>query len=348
MSKLRKPVTLAEVAEAANVSRATVSRVINGTKFVEPPVADRVRKAIQRLGYVPNHAARSLSTRRTDMVALIASEPDVRFFEDPFFAGIVRGAARQLSEVNMQLLMMLIQTSEDTARIQSYLMGRPVDGVLLISEHATSQIAPPIDAAGIPLVLGGRPMEDSTHHLAHVDNANREGAAMAARHLINRGCRRIGIIAGPGDMTAGIDRLAGFRDAFDGVVDPALITPGDFTLNGGATAMQQLLSNAPDIDGVFAASDLMAVGAMRMLRAAGKSIPGDVAVIGFDDSPVVAEAGVPLTTIHQSPVTQGAMMVRLLLQLLGRTGDLGRSSRESLPGTNSIVLPVRLVQRESA
>lgn len=83
------------------MSRATVSRVINGTKFVEPPVADRVRKAIQRLGYVPNHAAWSLSSRRTDMVALIASEPDVRFFEDPFFAGIVRGAARQLSEVNM-------------------------------------------------------------------------------------------------------------------------------------------------------------------------------------------------------------------------------------------------------
>lgn len=135
MAVAGKAPTLTDVAKLAGVSRATVSRVVNESKHVEPEVAQRVRKAVQELGYVPNHAARSLITQQTDMVALIAGEPNARFFHDPFFEGISRGAAQELGEVDMRLLMLMIQTPDDLARVQRYLLGRPVDGVLVISEH---------------------------------------------------------------------------------------------------------------------------------------------------------------------------------------------------------------------
>ncbi|RMB61518.1 LacI family DNA-binding transcriptional regulator [Tessaracoccus antarcticus] len=348
MSAVKRFVTLDDVASAAGVSRATVSRVINETKFVEPQVADRVRVAIKQLGYVPNHAARALSTRRTDMVALVATEPQARFFHDPFFADIVQGVSKELGDVDMRMLMALIQTPEELGRFQNYLLGRPVDGVLVISEHTALQIAPSMATAGIPIVLGGRPMDGAWSDIAHVDHDNRRGARLAAEHLIHRGSRKIATIAGPPDMSAGIDRLHGFRDAFPGPVAPELVATGDFSAAGGASAMEKLLDQAPDLDAVFAASDLMALGAMQTLRRLGKRVPDDVAVVGFDDIELGATAETPLTTIRQETVTQGRMMVRLLLRLLGRTPDLGTAGRATLPPGPSMMLPVTLVTRASA
>ncbi len=344
----RKPATLVDVASQAGVSRATVSRVINGSKFVEPLVADRVRDAITKMGYVPNHAARSLSTRRTDMVALIASEPHSRFFHDPFFADIVHGVAQELGEVDMRMIMSMIQTPDEVMGVQQYLMGRPVDGVLAVSEHTALQITRQLATADIPLVIGGRPLDWTQPGIAYVDNDNLSGARMATDFLLARGCTTITTIAGPPDMNAGIDRLEGFRSAFPMPVPQERIAFSSFTVAGGADAMERLLTLVPDLDAVFAASDLIALGAMQTLRRAGKRVPEDVAVVGFDDIELAASASPPLTTIHQDSVMQGRMMVRLLLRALGRTADLGKSARTSLPEGSSVVLPVTLVRRASA
>lgn len=348
MARAKKAPTLTDVAELAGVSRATVSRVVNSSKRVEPDVAQRVRAAIQELGYVPNQAARSLITQRTDMVALIAGEPNARFFHDPFFEGIARGAAQELGEVDMRLMMLMIQSSEDLDRVQRYLLGRPVDGVLVVSEHGANQIAEQVAAAQIPVVLGGRPTDPEHSDLAYVDNENVRGARLAAGVLLERGCRKVATITGPQDMTAGIDRLEGFTAGLGRPLPPECVAVGDFTVAGGVDAMERLLARTPDLDGVFAASDLMALGAMQVLRREGRRIPAEVAVVGFDDIDLAASSVPPLTTVRQDPVAQGRMMVRLLLQLLGRTGDLSRAARASLPGASHVVLPVRLVRRESA
>lgn len=347
-SKVTKPATLVDVASLAGVSRATVSRVINASKFVEPQVAERVRTAITQTGYVPNHAARSLSTRRTDMVALIASEPHSRFFHDPFFADIVHGVAQELAEVDMRMIMSMIQSPDEMMGVQQYLMGRPVDGVLAISEHTALQITQQLATANIPLVIGGRPLHSSQLSIAYVDNDNLAGARMATEFLMARGARTVTTIAGPPDMNAGIDRLAGFRSAFPEPVPKERIAFSNFTVAGGADAMERLLNAVPALDAVFAASDLIALGAMQTLRRAGKRIPEDVAIVGFDDIELAADTTPALTTIRQDSVMQGRMMVRLLLRALDRTGDLSKAARASLPEENFVVLPVTLVQRASA
>jgi len=348
MSEARRSVTLDDVASHAGVSRATVSRVINSSKFVEPSMAERVRVTAKKMGYVPNQAARSLTTRRNDMVALVVTEPSHRFFHDPFFADIARGVSQELADVDMRMLMAMIETPEELHRFQHYLLGRSVDGVLAISEHSALQMAGTLTATGVPMVLGGRPMNGALPTIAHVDNDNRSGALLATRHLQGRGATRIATIAGPQDMSAGIDRLDGFRDAFELPVSPERIVVSDFTMGGGVAAMETLLARVPDVDAVFAASDLMALGAMQVLRRMDKRVPDDVAIVGFDDIDLSAHATIPLTTVRQETVSQGRLMVRLLLRLLGREADLGKAARTSLPLTNSVVLPVSLVKRDSA
>lgn len=340
-------VTLDDVAQAAGVSRATVSRVVNGSHPVRADLAKAVRVAIDDLGYVPNLVARSLMTRRTDMVALVAGEPDVRVFADPYFAGIVRGISEVLADADLRLVLSMLHRSTDVGLVESYLLGGHVDGVLVISEHAALSIVERLAASGIPVVLGGRP-SGTVAGLPYVDLDNASGARMAAQHLLQRGCRRIATIAGPRDMSAGIDRLAGFRDGLGAQFSPQLVARGDFTVAGGVAAAEQLLATDPAIDGIFAASDLMALGAQQVMRREGRRVPDDVALVGFDDIDLGRTANPPLTTIRQDPVLQGRMMVQLLLQVLGRSEDLPKASRHALAGKTSVVLPVQLIVRASA
>lgn len=340
---------LEQVAAAAGVSRATASRVVNGVATVDPAMRERVEKAIAELGYVPNHAARSLVTRRTDTIALVAAEPDPRVFGDPFFSGIVRGVSQELLRAGMQLTMLMAQSYPDLDRIERYLRTAPLDGVLLISEHATHDPIPgAMVQAGVPLVIGGRPLQ-SELAVPYVDNDNRGGGRLAGAHLVARGCRRIATVAGPRDMSAAADRLAGFADALGDRFDPALVEHGDFTQEGGERAGERLLQRAPDVDAIFAASDLTAFGVLRALRRAGRRVPEDVAVIGFDDIPLAAAAEPPLTTVRQQTVLQGRAMARLLLQ--AARPELVPEAGDDVPdvrGTDHVVLPVELVTRESA
>ncbi|WP_327292246.1 LacI family DNA-binding transcriptional regulator [Streptomyces sp. NBC_01198] len=338
--------TLEAVAARAGVSRATVSRVVNGGAGVRGPLAARVRAAVDELGYIPNQAARTLVTRRNGAIAVVVAEPESRFFTDPFFAQQVRGISRELAAHDNQLVLLLTGGAADRERVGRYLAGGHVDGALIFSLHADDSLPVLARSAGVPTVIGGRPTwpdADAHRRTLYVDCDNRGGARDAVRRLLARGRRRIVHIAGPLDQPASVDRLDGFRDLLPGT-GATMIAEGDFTPEGGAQAMEQLLERSPDLDGVFAASDVMASGALRVLRARGRRVPDDVAVVGFDDMVSVAEwTDPPLTTVRQDIEEMGRLMAQLLLHALDPS-----AAQDGLPAVSSIITPTRLVVRDSA
>jgi DNA-binding LacI/PurR family transcriptional regulator len=349
LSDRRTRPNLEQVARRAGVSRATVSRVVNGLATVDPDLRRRVEDAIGELGYVPNLAARSLVTRRTDTLALVVAEPDFRVFGDPFFSGIVRGVNLECQSAGLHMLLLMAQTSGDLGYIDAYLRTAPVDGVLLISEHAQDDPWPRSFARhGMPFVMGGRPVVDDPDVL-YVDNDNVGGARSAAERLLDRGATRIGTVAGPRDMSAGVDRLTGFRAALGRRYRASRVEHSDFTMGGGEAATRRLLERCPDLDGLFVASDLMALGALRALADAGRRVPDDVAIVGFDDVEAAAMATPPLTTVRQETVLQGRAMVRLFLahHRPGARRAAADGIPEITPDQRSVLLPVQLVERSS-
>ena len=335
MTGAQRP-TLEAVARRAGVSRATVSRVVNGSTTVAEPIREAVRRAVAELGYVPNLAARTLVTQRTDSIALVMPEEATRVFsDDQVFPGIIRGAAQELEAADKQLVLMLAGSPAGHERVERYTTGRHVDGVLFASLHGADPLPAKLAALGIPVVCSGRPLDGA--NVPYVDVDQVAGVTRAVRHLIDSGRRRIATIAGPQDMVAGIERLAGYRETVAAAGLPEMVAVGDFTRESGAAAMRELLTAHPDLDAVFAASDLMAHAALRTLREAGRRVPEDVAVIGFDDIETAAYTEPPLTTVRQPIVELGRQGTRLLLRLA--------AGEEVEP---ALILPTELILRESA
>lgn len=310
----RRP-TLEAVAARAGVGRGTVSRVINGSPKVSEEARAAVLAAIDELGYIPNRAARTLVTRRTDTVALVMTASEERVWDEPYFAGIIRGISSGLSDTGLQLLLALADSQSERDRLERYLTGQHVDGVLLISLHGDDPLPYHLESHGVPTVFGGTPLGGRPVSLVCVDADNPGGARQAVEHLVGQGRRRIATITGPRDTQVGLDRLAGYRDALAaaGLAD-TLVATGDFSEESGAAAMRELLARDPSLDAVYAASDPMAVGAMRVLRESGRSIPSDVAVVGFDDSATARHAAPPLTSVHQPVQAMGRAMAQLLVR----------------------------------
>src|SRR5262245_32009980 len=272
--------TLEQVASRAGVSRATVSRVVNGSTKVVAENRDAVVRAIRELGYVPNAAARSLVTQRTKSMALVIPEPAARVFsEDPFFPTVVRGVSQELEDTNHQLVLMMANSPASHDRIEQYALARHVDGVMIASMHGADPLPAALQRMGIPVVAMERPLGRASVPIVGVDSI--AGAATAVRHLLDRGRTRIATIAGPQDMPAGIDRLAGYQRDLPGARRTPRVAYGDFTRRSGELAMRELLDADPALDAVFVASDLMAHGALQALRDAGRRVPDDVAVVGF-------------------------------------------------------------------
>jgi DNA-binding LacI/PurR family transcriptional regulator len=326
--------TLDAVAARAGVGRGTASRVLNGSSQVSPHAKAAVEAAITELGYVPNRAARSLVTQRTDSVALVVSESQERVFGEPFFAGVLRGINSALIETPLQLWLAMAATMEQRQRVEHHLTNQHVDGVLLLSLHDDDPLPSLLREREMPFVFGGRPAHPDPDD-AFVDVDNSSGACKAVQYLLARGRRKVATVAGPQDMEVGRARLAGYRDAIAG---PGLIAYGDFSEAGGSAAMRALLAREPDIDAVFAASDLMASGALRVLREAGLRVPVDVALIGFEDAPVARQTEPPLTTVHQPVEEMGRRMAELLMARIGRRPV----------GDSHILLDTHLVRRASA
>jgi DNA-binding LacI/PurR family transcriptional regulator len=326
--------TLEEVAAFAKVSRSTASRVINGSSHVTAEAVAAVTLAVEALGYVPNRAARTLVSRRTHAIALVVPESTARVFEDPFFASVIQGVALHVAatEYTMNLLIASESRPEKTHR---FLTAGNVDGVLVVSHHSGDHSYSHLGS--LPVVFGGRPTLTSPEAPYVVDSDNRGGAAAAVRHLHASGRRRLAIIAGPSDMTPGRDRLEGAMAAAAEVgAQVVAVEPGDFTTASGSRAAQRLLDSGVAFDGVFASNDQMAAAALSEFGRAGLDVPGDVAVMGFDDSYFARASSPRLSTMRQDPHVLGSRMTSVLIDLI-----------EGRPVDRVTILPTELVVRAS-
>ncbi|MEU4442963.1 LacI family DNA-binding transcriptional regulator [Actinosynnema sp. NPDC050801] len=331
----RRPVTLEEVARIAGVSRATVSRVVNGVATVDRELRQVVEKAISTTGYTPNRAARSLVTRRAGAIGLVLPE-EGRTVHDPYFGRVVSGVLPVIRPLGVQLVL----TTGDHREVVDDIRQHRLDGVILIHTHGADPLPRQLIEANLPVVLAARPVRPMSITFVDVDQA--AGAGLAADHLVSSGCRRLATITGPLETPAGQDRLRGFREAVarHGLPEPVVVE-GDFSREGGAEAARKLLAgrlSGLDVDGLFVASDLMATGALPVLRNGGRRVPEDVKVVGFDDSSPAVECDPPLTTVRQPVEDMAAEMARLLVE---------RVDRPDRP-VSSVVFAPTLVVRQSS
>jgi DNA-binding LacI/PurR family transcriptional regulator len=331
----RRQPTLDEVAERAGVSRSAASRVINKAPHVSRATRDAVDRAIKEMGYLPNRTARALATQQTGIVALAVSHDHPELFADPFFAQVIVGVSAALEETDVHLLLCLASSGRGRSRLTNLLQTRGVDGIMLMALQGEDPLIRIVHQAGLPAVYGGRPLRFEPQW--YVDSDNLGGARLATEHLIGLGRSRIVAIKGQSLTEVGAARYRGYREAMIMAgLTPYGTAEGDFTEAGGAAMMKQLLDSHPDLDGVFAANDNMAAGALRVLNDAGRSVPGDVAVVGFDDLAIAEQTNPPLTTVHQSIQALGREMTRMLIGLI--------AGQERTP----LILPTRLVVRDSA
>jgi DNA-binding LacI/PurR family transcriptional regulator len=333
---MRRGPTIDDVAARAGVSRGTVSRVLNGARYVSPTSREAVRQAVAETGYVANPSARSLVTKRTNAIAFVISEPQERLFEDPNFSILLRACSQELAVRDCNLVLMLAGGAEARDRALRYLGAGHVDGALLVSTHAGDPVVRELVAAKVPVVACGRPV-DPDLAVPFVAADDRGGARLMVDHLRRHSRRRIATITGPLDTPGGIERLAGYRDVmgFD-VPGRLVVSAADWSHAAGEEAMATLLEASPDLDAVFVGSDLLAAGALGVLRRAGRRVPDDVAVAGFDDSPVASSTDPPLTTVRQPLDVVGRHMARALFGVLDGETPV------------NIVVPTELVLRNSA
>ncbi|GIF16226.1 LacI family DNA-binding transcriptional regulator [Actinoplanes teichomyceticus] len=333
----RKRATVHDIAAAAGVSRGTVSRVLNGG-YVSAEARAAIEAAITEVGYVPNTAARTLKMRRSQAVGFVALEPHSLFLDDPNIGAIMLGANAALSLADHQMVSLVVESARDTERVGRYLSGGFVDGAIVVSARTHDPIIKVISDLRLPAAFVGHP-PDLDQRIPYVGIDNAGSARAVTERLLATGRRRVGMIAAALDRDSGIDRLAGFRaalgDAFDG--DLVAEVP-HYDYGSGIKGMRLLLDREPAIDGVFAASDAIAAGALETLREAGRSVPGDVGLVGFDDSTWAVRTQPPLSTVHQPAKQIGTVAAQLILrQLRGEQLDPGGQ-----------LLPTPIVWRDSA
>lgn len=329
--------TLEDIAKRSGVSRSTVSRVINGQPYVRQEVRERVLRVIQETGFHPNLAARALASQRSWMIGLVLPRNVSSFFTDPYFPRLTQGIARACNLYNYTLGLFLISTPIDEEKIFPRLSRRGfLDGILVQSGEVGDQLIERLINLTIPVVVAGRPFH--SNDVSYIDVDNVTAAYEAVTHLIQLGYRKIGTITGALTSTVSLDRKEGYLKALlnNGLrLDKNLIVEGDFTETGGYLAMQRLLPAQPDA--VFAASDVMALGAMRAVREVGLRVPEDIAFVGFDDLPVATLANPPLTTIHQPIAEFGERAVEMLIDLI----------ENGVKPPRRVIMDTELVIRES-
>lgn len=329
------PLTLEDIARRAGVSRATVSRVINGENNVKEQTRAQVMEVIQESNFQPNVAARSLAAGRTNVIGLIIPAGVSTIFTDPYFPLLIQGVSSACNAREYSVMLWLAEPEFERRMMRQILHSGLLDGVVVSSMLMEDPIVQSLHDSKKPFILIGRHPRLDVNYL-DVDNVH--GAREATLHLLRLGHKRIATIAGPHNMIAGSDRLRGYRQALEErsvAVRPELIVEGDFTEAGGYAAMLRLLPNRPTA--VFAASDTMADGALRALRESGLRVPQDVAVVGYDDMPNAPRTNPPLTTVRQPTNRMGVLAVNTLIDIIQNPGSHKRH----------IVLPVELVIRES-
>ncbi len=328
--------TLEEIARLSGVSRSTVSRVVNDDPNVRESTRQRVLEVVRRLNYQPNLAARGLAAGRNRILGLVIPRGVATVFTDPYFPLLIQGVSSACNNHEYSVMLWLADPDYERRTVRQVLHNGLIGGAIVASSLTDDPLVASLAAGDLPFILVGRHPTNS--QISYVDVDNQGSARMAVTHLLRQGYRRIATIAGPSNMVVGSDRLEGYLAALEGwglEPEPSLIAEGDFTQEGGYAAMQRLLEANPDA--VFAASDAMAVGAIRCLRQNGRRVPHDVAVIGFDDAPFAAVNDPPLTTVRQPIIQTGATAAETLIDMIEHED----------PTPRRILLPTELVIRAS-
>jgi LacI family transcriptional regulator len=329
------PLTLEDIARLSEVSRSTVSRVINGEVNVKDETRKKVQQVINSYNFQPNLAARGLASGRTNVIGVVIPASVSLIFTDPYFPLLLQGVSSVCNLHDFSVMLWLAEPEYERRMIARILHNGLVDGVLVASIPMNDPIVESLIQSKMPFILVGRhPNAD----LNFLDVDNLQSGRKATMHLVRLGYKRIATITGRQDQVAGYDRHQGYLKALqdsDCPVRPELVAEGDFTESSGYNAMRRLLKYNPDA--VFIASDTMAYGAMRALREANLRIPEDVAIVGFDDIPLSSKTVPPLTTVRQ-PVTQmGSKAVEILINNI----ESGNKT------TQQVILDTELVVRES-
>jgi len=331
------PLTIEHIASLAEVSRSTVSRVLNNHPGVKPTVRERVQQVIREQNYAPKAAARSLASSRTDTIGLLVPRSAAFSLGDPFIARMIQSVFEASAQQGYFAVLAMLTEDMEQGFYQRILRSRHFDGVIMFSSDIDDPILPLLIKDGGPMVLIGR--HPYFLNISSVDVENREGAREAVAHLIDLGHRRIGLINGELQMEAAQARRDGYKQA---LLEAAISIDGDLMVEGfysdaaAYRAMLQLLALPHPPTAVFAASDNMAVGALRALHDRGLRVPDEIALIGYDDLPLAAYTSPPLTSVHQPIGEMGAHAVRVLIEQI----------RGQSPVT-SVRLPARLVVRDS-
>ncbi len=329
-------ITIREVAQRAGVSVATVSRVLNSSGPVSARTRARIEQVAADLRYVPNGAARSLITSRTQTLGVIL--PDLY---GAFFSEVIRGIDAATRHHGYHLLVSSSHSDRDELHAVLGSMNGRVDGLLVMSPHVDAAILQALIPERVPAVLLGSTSGPVTAH-GHITMDNAGGAAAVARHLVALGHTRIVYLAGPDDNADAYEREAGFFEALEAHHATADVIRGDFTEQGGHDAALRALDTSAPPFVLAAANDSMAIGAMLALRERGLDVPGDVAVTGFDDLPIGRYFSPPLTTVHVAIDEMGGRATSRLVALLEASGD---GAPDDFPHTETI--PARLVVRAS-
>lgn len=329
------PATIKDVADYAGVSRATVSRVINDHPYVAEEVRQRVHEAMQELGYHPNRSAQRLRANSSDLLGLII--PDI---QNPLFQSIVRGVEDAAYSHRMNVI--LCNTDDNPEKQKAYLRVMQAEhaaGLIVVPTHpGDGGVLAPVRQAGIPMVFLDRDVSDFETDTVKVDNER--GAYVAVQHLARLGYRRIGIIAGTQMLTPGYERLRGATSALADAqleLQPQWVKVGNFRIESGYELACDLMQGENPPEAIFVCNNLMTLGALRALHELGVTIPGEVALVGFDDMPWAGDLNPPLTAVAQPGYELGQQAVELLLK---------RFAQPDAPYRKVIMQP-RLVVRQS-
>ncbi|MFZ2420478.1 MAG: LacI family DNA-binding transcriptional regulator [Anaerolineae bacterium] len=333
--------TLEQVATLAGVSRSTVSRVVNDHPNVNAETREAVWGVIHEHGFHPNNAARTLASRRSQMIGLVIPQALSTVFSDPYFPILIQGIAAACEEQEYYLMLSLVRAQSPTT-FRRLVGGGHLDGLIVASALAIDPFVDRLLIENFPFVLIGRSLSEAP--ITTIDADNVHGATMATQHLLRLGYKRIATISGPQDMVAGMDRLEGFRVALRAAgttPPPEYVQEGDWSEWSGQRGMSTLLSLASLPQAVFIASDAMAIGALKVIRSAGMQVPGDIALVSFDDIPLASSLETPLTTVRQPIHQLGYTAASVLIDRL-RNSDRGGEATAT-----RIVLPTELVVRAS-
>jgi DNA-binding LacI/PurR family transcriptional regulator len=330
-------VTIDQVAKAAKVSPATVSRVLNGTAKVSPEKEKAVRKAVAKYNFTPNATARRLAGGRSGLIALLMEESSEEFFFNPFWGEVVQGFSTAITDAGLHPLLLIRRKSGTEDSLLSTLQAGQMDGLASFSRHRPLKSFEKMLDPKMAVVYGGDLGGSKNYPFVDIDNV--KGGYLATKHLIDSGCKNIVTITGDLKLQSGRDRLDGYEQAISEAgmkLHDELVIHGDYTQPKAEELMRQLLKNKIKFDGVVAGNDLSALGAINILMSNGINVPGKVKVVGFDDSPFASKNQPSITTIRQPIGELGAQVAASLLAILA-----GQEVEDKL-------LDVKLIKRQSS